>query len=81
MNEGNRHWTVTQPLNSPQASPVAMGLGEAYGALQQGVVDGQEGLLPLVVAAHFEEVQKYCALTNHSWDGQWICTSANAWKG
>jgi TRAP-type C4-dicarboxylate transport system substrate-binding protein len=27
------------------------------------------------------EAQKYCSLTNHVWDGHWVCCNAAAWKG
>lgn len=63
-----------------QANPIAMSLNEVYPALARHQIDGQEGLLPLIPAARFQDVQKYCALSNHVWDGQWICISANAWK-
>ncbi len=61
-------------------SPASINLGEVYSALQTGVVDGQEN--PLVVAdtAKFYEVQKYCSLTNHVWDGSWIVMNGRAWK-
>jgi tripartite ATP-independent transporter DctP family solute receptor len=63
------------------ASPTSINLGEVYTALQTGVVDGQEN--PLVVAdtTKFYEVQKFCSLTNHVWDGSWIVTNGRAWKG
>jgi tripartite ATP-independent transporter DctP family solute receptor len=62
------------------ASPTSINLGEVYTALQTGVVDGQEN--PLVVAdtTKFYEVQKFCSLTNHVWDGSWIVTSGRTWK-
>ncbi len=63
------------------AAPTSINLAEVYTALQTGVVDGQEN--PLVVAdtTKFYEVQKYCSLTNHVWDGSWIVTSRRSWKG
>ena len=63
------------------ASPTSINLGEVYTALQTGVVDGQEN--PLVVAdtTKFYEVQKFCSLTNHVWDGSWIVTNGRSWKG
>lgn len=62
------------------ASPTSINLGEVYTALQTGVVDGQEN--PLVVAdtAKFYEVQKFCSVTNHVWDGSWIVTNGRAWR-
>ncbi len=63
-----------------KASPIAMPLGDTFRALAQRQVDGQEGLLALVVAAGFQTVQRCCAMTNHVWDGQWMCVNPNAWR-
>ena len=63
-----------------KANPIAMPLNETFRALTQGQVDGQEGLLALVLAAGFQAAQRYCAMTNHVWDGQWICVGMNAWR-
>lgn len=49
------------------ASPVPIDWTETFGALQQGVVDGQENPLVQIHAAKFYEVQKYLTLTNHQW--------------
>ncbi|MFC7400452.1 TRAP transporter substrate-binding protein [Chelatococcus sp. GCM10030263] len=62
------------------AAPTSINLAEVYTALQTGVVDGQEN--PLVVAntAKFYEVQKFCSLTNHVWDGSWLLANGRAWR-
>ena len=57
------------------ASPVSMQFGEVYTSLQTKVVDGQENPLSVIDAGKFYEVQKYCAMTNHVWDGYWICAN------
>ena len=62
------------------ASPVSMQFGEVYTSLQTRVVDGQENPLTVIDAGKFYEVQKYCAVTNHVWDGYWICANANSWN-
>ncbi|AYH42689.1 TRAP transporter substrate-binding protein [Azoarcus sp. DN11] len=62
------------------AAPVSLPLSEAYQALQTKVADGQENPLALIDSAKFFEVQKYCSLTNHSWDGFWFIANARAWK-
>ena len=49
-----------------------MPIGELYTALQTKVVDGQENALPTIDATKLYEVQKYCSLTNHVWDGFWM---------
>jgi tripartite ATP-independent transporter DctP family solute receptor len=62
------------------ASPTSIGLGEAYTALQTKVVDGQENPLAIIEAQRFYEVQKFCSLTGHSWDGVWIASNPRAWN-
>jgi tripartite ATP-independent transporter DctP family solute receptor len=62
------------------ASPVSIPLNEAYSALQTKVADGQENPLALIDTAKFYEVQKYCSLTNHAWDGFWLLANARSWK-
>lgn len=62
------------------AAPVSLPLSEAYQALQTKVADGQENPLALIESAKFYEVQKYCSLTNHSWDGFWFVANGRLWK-
>jgi tripartite ATP-independent transporter DctP family solute receptor len=62
------------------ASPVSMQFGEVYTSLQTRVVDGQENPLSVIDAGKFYEVQKYCAMTNHVWDGYWICANPGSWN-
>ena len=63
------------------AAPVSLPLSEAYQALQTKVADGQENPLALIDSAKFFEVQKYCSLTNHAWDGFGFVASGKVWKG
>jgi len=58
------------------ASPTAIPFGELYSSLQTKVVDGQENPLALIQSAKLYEVQKYCALTAHTWDGHFIFGNA-----
>ena len=46
-------------ITTPMAFP------EVFTALQQGVVDGQENPLSVIMAAKFEQVQKFMTLTAH----------------
>jgi TRAP-type transport system periplasmic protein len=62
------------------ANPVGMQYGEVYSALQTHIVDGQENPLSQIDAGKFYEVQKFCSITNHVWDGHWISCNAAAWK-
>lgn len=58
------------------AAPTAIAFGELYSALQTKVVDGQENPLALIESAKLYEVQKYCSLTGHTWDGHFIFGNA-----
>ena len=62
------------------AAPTSIPLNEAYSALQTKIADGQENPLALIESAKFYEVQKYCSLTNHAWDGFWLLSSGRIWK-
>lgn len=54
------------------ASPVSVNFTEVYSALQTHIADGMENSLSLLHTAKIYEVQKFCALTNHMWDGFWM---------
>jgi tripartite ATP-independent transporter DctP family solute receptor len=62
------------------ASPTAIPFGELYSALQTKVVDGQENPLALIRSAKLYEVQKYCSLTGHTWDGHFIFGNAKRFE-
>ncbi len=62
------------------AAPTAISFGEVYSALQTKVVDGQENALAVADVAKLYEVQKYCSLTNHMWDGFWFLCNRPAWN-
>jgi C4-dicarboxylate-binding protein DctP len=47
------------------AAPTPIAFPEIYGALQQGVVDGQENPYGHIISQRFYEVQKYVINTNH----------------
>lgn len=61
------------------AAPTSIPLAEAYAALQTRIADGQENPLALITAAKFYEVQKFCSLTNHAWDGFWLLAGRKSW--
>jgi TRAP-type transport system periplasmic protein len=62
------------------ASPASINFSEVYSALQTHIVDGQENPLSLIESAKLYEVQKYCSLTNHMWDGFWLLANRRAWE-
>ena len=55
-----------------EASPATINFAEVYSSLQTKVVDAQENPLAIIATAKLNEVQKYCSLTNHMWDGFWF---------
>jgi tripartite ATP-independent transporter DctP family solute receptor len=63
-----------------EAAPTSINFNEVYTALQTKVVDGQENPLAIVSTAKLNEVQKYCSLTNHMWDGFWFLANRRAWE-
>jgi TRAP-type C4-dicarboxylate transport system substrate-binding protein len=62
------------------ASPTGLNFAEVYSALQTKVVDGQENPPAIISAAKLYEVQKYCSVTNHMWDGWWFLINRRAWS-
>jgi len=59
--------------------PTPMAFPEVFGALQQGVVDGQENPIPVILASKFSQVQKYLSLTGHVYSPCLILTSPKVW--
>ncbi|PVX82908.1 TRAP transporter substrate-binding protein [Paraburkholderia unamae] len=62
------------------AAPTSLQFSEVYSSLQTHIVDAQENPLPIVQVAKLYEVQKYCSLTNHIWDGYWFVLNPRAWQ-
>jgi tripartite ATP-independent transporter DctP family solute receptor len=62
------------------ASPATIQFNDLYTALQTHLVDGLDNQLTNFLLSKFYEVQKYCAITNHSWDGPWLLASAITWN-
>ena len=60
------------------ASPTSINFSEVYSSLQTHIVDGQENALSLIETTKLYEVQKYCSLTNHMWDGYWLLGNRRA---
>ncbi|MHB1044101.1 MAG: TRAP transporter substrate-binding protein [Eubacteriales bacterium] len=60
--------------------PTPMAGGEVFGALQQGVVDGQENPLAVISAGKLYEVQKYLSMTGHVYSPAPIIMSLKKWQ-
>lgn len=71
----------TSMFEALQSSPTSINFAEVYSALQTQVVDGQENPLAIIETAKLYEVQKYCSVTNHMWDGFWFLANKPAWEG
>ncbi|VVE42582.1 TRAP transporter substrate-binding protein [Pandoraea terrigena] len=61
------------------AAPTGISINETYSALQTKVVEGQENPLVVVQSTRLYEVQKYCSLTGHIWNGFWLLASGKTW--
>ncbi len=63
------------------ASPQKMSFKEVYGALQQGVIDGQENTWSNIYGQKFFEVQDGITETNHGILDYLVVTSGKWWDG
>jgi len=70
---------LTSLFKALAAGPSPINFNELYSALQTKVVEGQENPLPIIATTKLYEVQKYCSLTGHVWDGYWILANRRAW--
>jgi tripartite ATP-independent transporter DctP family solute receptor len=70
----------TSMFKSFESAPTSINFSEVYSALQTKVVEGQENPLAIISTAKLYEVQKYCSLTNHMWDGFWFLANKKAWE-
>jgi TRAP-type transport system periplasmic protein len=68
----------TSMFRAFDAAPASINFNEVYSALQTRIVEGQENPLALISTAKLYEVQKYCSLTNHMWDGYWFLANRRA---
>ncbi|GJD53478.1 2,3-diketo-L-gulonate-binding periplasmic protein YiaO [Methylobacterium crusticola] len=70
----------TSLFKSLGAAPTSLNFAEVYSALQTRVVDGQENPPVIINTAKLYEVQKFCSVTNHMWDGWWFLINRRAWN-
>ena len=62
------------------ASPTPVAFAEAFQAMRQGVVDGQENPLPTIWAQKFFEVQKFLMMTRHQMIPEPYLINEKVWK-
>jgi len=63
-----------------KAAPTPINFNELYTALQTRAVEAQENPLAIIATGKLNEVQKFCALTNHVWDGYWLLANKRAFE-
>ncbi len=62
------------------AAPASINISETYSALQTKIVDGQENALAVIDTTKIYEVQKFCSMTNHMWDGYWFLANRRSFE-
>ncbi|MFN3004435.1 TRAP transporter substrate-binding protein [Mycolicibacterium wolinskyi] len=62
------------------ANPTPMAFSEVYGALQQGVIDGQENPYAIIASSNLFEVQRYVMQTDHVYGYVMLAMSERAWN-
>ena len=62
------------------AAPASINISETYSALQTKIVDGQENPLAVIDTTKIYEVQKFCSMTNHMWDGYWFLANRRSFE-
>ena len=75
--ENSNHMTFWTAIG---AAPTPLAWSEVYISLQNGTIHAQENAADTCVGAHFEEVQKYLACTNHILYCNQICINDKIYK-
>ncbi|MBI6628494.1 TRAP transporter substrate-binding protein [Pontibaca salina] len=68
-------------FNTLGAAPTPMAWPEVISSLQQGVIDGQENPLSVIVSVKLDEVQKYLTLSGHVYSPAMLLVSKPFWDG
>ncbi|KQZ13655.1 MULTISPECIES: TRAP transporter substrate-binding protein [unclassified Mesorhizobium] len=70
----------TSMFSAFESAPASINFAEVYSALQTKIVDGQENPLAIISTSKLYEVQQFCSMTNHMWDGFWFLANKRAWE-
>jgi tripartite ATP-independent transporter DctP family solute receptor len=70
---------LTSVFQALGAAPTPINFNELYSSLQTKIVEGQENALPIIATTKLYEVQKYCSMTGHVWDGYIMLSNRRAW--
>ena len=62
------------------AKPGTLDFAHTYAALRSHAFDAQENALAVIGAAKLYDVQRYCSMTNHMWDGFWFVANGPLWQ-
>jgi tripartite ATP-independent transporter DctP family solute receptor len=68
-------------MRSLGAQPTPVPWPETYTALQTGVVDGHENVIPSIVFAKIYEVQKHVTLDGHNYGVDWFAINEKFFQG
>lgn len=68
-------------FNAMGAAPTPMAWPEVISSMQQGVIDGQENPLSVIVSVKLDEVQKYLTLSGHVYSPAMLLVSKPFWEG
>ena len=69
-----------QAFQSIGVQPTPMAFSELFTSLQQGVVDGQENPIPVILSSKFSQVQKHLSLTGHVYSPSLLLMSPKLWN-
>lgn len=70
----------TSMFRAFDSAPASINFAEVYSALQTRIVEGQENPMAIISTAKLYEVQKYCSMTNHMWDGFWFLANKKSFE-
>ena len=84
--EGLKIRTMENPVHlaafdAMGAAPTPMAWPEVISSLQQGVIDGQENPLSVIVSVKLNEVQKYLTVSGHVYSPAMLLVSKPFWEG
>lgn len=71
---------LTSAFKSFGAAATTINFNEVYSSLQTKIVDAQENPLAIISTAKLYEVQKFCTLSNHMWDGFFLLANRRVWE-
>jgi tripartite ATP-independent transporter DctP family solute receptor len=70
---------VMETMSQLGANPKVLAFSKLYEALQSGSFDAQENPIPIIYNSGFYKVQKYMAVTNHSYDAMPFVIRKDLW--